>query len=259
MINIDELEAFAKEVATEAGLALRHAFSKTTIPSAERMSPKQLHLIEDRTLDQWLVSRIHEQYPDHVILSEESGVHEGKDAVRWIIDPIDGSVNFSTHNPFVAISLAIEIDGVVMLGVVEAPFLGEQFLARRDGGAFVNGKPLRVSSTEKLSDAYLVSCDGGVEDRTLAFSTLVRNYYDQVKDFCKLGSAALECAWVAAGRADAYLTMAIDPWDVAAGVLLIEEAGGKVTNFTGDPWQPERLDIVCSNGLLHEQLMERLW
>lgn len=259
-IILSEIYQFAQTTAHEAGELLRQAFTQTAhLPSAQRLAPKQLHLQEDQTMDQWLVQHIQQRYPDHAILTEETGLHAGTSTVRWIIDPIDGSVNFSTHNPFVAISLAVEIDGELMIGVIEAPLLGEQFRAQRNHGSFVNDQPIHVSATAKLSDAYLVSCDGGVEERTLVFSTLVRNYYDQVKDFRKLGSAALECAWVAAGRADAYITMAIDAWDVAAGVLLVQEAGGQVTTFTREAWRPEQLDIICSNGHLHDQVMERLW
>lgn len=268
MATHDELIQFALELASGAGHVLRDAFFSalpTTYQSA-RQSPKTMHLVEDKTVDAWLVDRIQRRYPSQQILTEESGLHNcGSEsnrvgsAIRWIIDPIDGSANFATHNPFVAVSLAIEVDGVLTIGVIEAPLLGEQFVAVRGKGATVNGRPIHVSSTDQLTNAYLVSCDGGMEDRTQVFSTLVRNYYDQVKDFRKLGSAALECAWVAAGRADAYITMAIDSWDVAAGVLLVQEAGGRVTTLQGQNWQPEQTDLICSNGSLHQAVLDRMW
>jgi myo-inositol-1(or 4)-monophosphatase len=265
MSLVVELKEFATTLAHDAGMTLQRAYSQTTMQPSQRWLPKQLHLAEDATMDQWLVAQIQSHYPTHHILTEESGVHQSivpvddSPVIRWIIDPIDGSVNFSTHNPFVAISLAVEIDGVLTVGVIEAPLLGEQFVAVRGQGATVNGALLHVSSTAQLSQAYLVSCDGGVTDRTLVFSTLVRNYYDQVKDFRKLGSAALECAWVAAGRADAYITMAIDPWDVAAGILLVQEAGGQVTTLQGGAWTPTQTDLLCSNGPLHQAVLDRIW
>jgi len=261
-----ELKQFACELAAGAGEVLRQAFYAPAAYQQERRSPKNMHLLEDRTIDQWLVKRIQERYPQHTILTEESGEHAPLESdaaadavVRWIVDPVDGSANFASHNPFVAISLAVEIDGVLTLGVIEAPMLDEQFVAVKGCGATVNGRTLQVSTTNSLADAYLVSCDGGMEDRTQVFSTLVRNYYDQVKDFRKLGSAALECAWVAAGRADAYITMAIDPWDVAAGVLLVEEAGGRVTTLQGEAWKPTQTDLLCSNNLLHQTILDRVW
>lgn len=259
MYDILAIAQFAKDLAHHAGKFLLQQFhAQSSLNIANRTSPKAAHLAEDKTMDQWLIDRIQATYPDHQILSEESGV-SGKTGPLWIIDPIDGSVNFSTRNPFVAISLAVMIDGRLEIGVIEAPLLGEQFMARRGHGATVDGQSIHVSATQNLSDAYLVSCDGGVTDRTQVFSTIVRNYYDQVKDLRKLGSAALECAWVASGRADAYITMAIDPWDVAAGVLLIEEAGGKVSTFESGAWEPKQLDIICSNGLLHQQVLDRIW
>jgi myo-inositol-1(or 4)-monophosphatase len=251
---------FAKQLATEAGRALTQAYHVQDASSIQRReSPKALKLVEDRTIDQFIVERIQQAYPDHDILTEERPPIKQGSRYQWIIDPIDGSVNFSIHNPFVAISIALLVDGVLTFGIVEAPLLGEQFVAMRGQGATVNGQTLQVSTTAQLSDAYLVSCDGGMTDRTQVFSTLIRNYYDQVKDLRKLGSAALECAFVAAGRADGYVTMAIDPWDVAAGVLLIQEAGGKVTTFEGNDWKPAQADLVCSNGILHSALLERLW
>ena len=265
-----EYLTFAKQLATDAGQALLIVYQQQPNYLNVRQSPKGLKLAEDKTIDQFIVDRIQTQFPSHCILTEESGLVHRRDAVcnistvadhkqLWIIDPIDGSVNFSIHNPFVAISIALLTDGQLEIGVIEAPLLGEQFVAVRGQGATVNGQPIKVSTTTHLSDAYLVSCDGGMTDRTQVFSTLIRNYYDQVKDLRKLGSAALECAFVAAGRADGYITMAIDPWDVAAGVLLVQEAGGHVTTFDGQAWQPRPVDLICSNGLIHSALQERLW
>lgn len=254
----NELTQACTELAQQAGLELRKQYAQQSSSNAtQRSSPKGLKLIEDKTINEWLITQIAAHYPDHGIYSEESDRKDGNPT--WIIDPIDGSVNFSTHNPFFSISLAVMIDDIVEIGVIEAPLLQEQFVAVRGEGATVNGQPIHVSKTVSLHDSYMISCDGGVEDRTEVFSTIIRNYYDQVKDFRKLGSAALECAWVATGRADSYLTMAIDAWDVAAGVLLIQEAGGKVTTFDGSDWSPIQLDIVCSNGLLHEEIMSRMW
>lgn len=258
---MNEYIQFVTQLIHTAGQHLAFAYhQQSNTSTARRASPKAMHLAEDKTIDQWLIQHIQAQYPEHSILTEESGLIPGKDAeTLWIIDPIDGSANFSAHNPFVAISIALSIRGEVVVGVIEAPLLGEQFLAVRGQGATVNGVPIHVSTTQELSQSYLVSCDGGMTERTQVFSTLVRNYYDQVIDFRKLGSAALECAWVATGRADGYITMAIDPWDVAAGVLLITEAGGTVTNFQQQPWTQVQTDLVCSNGILHQAIINRLW
>lgn len=253
-----EIIEFTQQLAAQAGAVLAQAYHQAN-HTQQRESPKALKLAEDKTLDQFIVERIQKQYPDHDILSEERAAIQHGSRYQWIIDPIDGSVNFALHNPFVAISIALIVDGRLELGVIEAPLLGEQFVALRGCGATVNGQSLHVSTTHTLSEAYLLSCDGGMTDRTQVFSTMIRNYYDQVKDLRKLGSAALECAFVAAGRADAYVTMSIDPWDVAAGVLLIQEAGGTVTTFDGQDWKPEQADLICSNGIIHQAIQERLW
>ncbi len=254
------MKEFIQALAHDAGDFLLKAYKNQAVQNtAIRQSPKGLKLAEDKTIDQYIIQRIQSAYPDDPILTEESGQLDGTTGRLWIVDPIDGSVNFSTHNPFFAISIAVLIDGKLEYGVIEAPLLGEQFFAQRGHGATVNGQRMQVSATPTLQQAYVVSCDGGMTDRTEVFSTVIRNYYDQVKDMRKLGSAALECAWVASGRADAYITMAIDAWDVAAGVLLIQEAGGTVTTFTGEAWQPHTSDLIASNGLLQEQIAQRLW
>ncbi len=249
---------FAVQLATEAGQVLTKAYHAAQHTQL-RQSPKGLKLAEDKTLDQFIVERIQAQYPEHDIVTEERAAIRHGSRYQWIVDPIDGSVNFALRNPFVAISIALLVDGQLELGVIEAPLLGEQFVAVRGQGATCNGQPIHVSTTQQLSDAYLLSCDGGMTDRTQVFSTMIRSYYDQVKDLRKLGSAALECAFVAAGRADAYITMAIDAWDVAAGVLLVQEAGGRVTCFDGQVWVPRQTDLICSNGNLHDAIQARLW
>jgi len=258
---MDEYIEFTTQLIHMAGQHLVAAYQQqASVGVARRASPKAMKLAEDKTIDKWIIQQIQARYPEHCILTEESGLIAGKNQdMLWIIDPIDGSANFSARNPFVAISIALSIQGQVELGVIEAPLLGEQFMAVRGKGATANGLPIHVSSTTELAKAYLVSCDGGMTDRTQVFSTLVRNYYDQVIDFRKLGSAALECAWVATGRADGYITMAIDPWDVAAGVLLVTEAGGMVTNFQQQPWAQVQTDLICSNGIVHQAIVDRLW
>ncbi|EKE01264.1 MAG: Inositol-1-monophosphatase, partial [uncultured bacterium] len=199
----EELKKFAIEVASGAGQLLKEAFQTTAAYQHERCSPKAMHLAEDKTIDQWIVERIRTRYPQHEILTEESGAHAAVDntsasetRVQWIIDPIDGSANFASRNPFVAVSVAVVVAKELTVGVIAAPLLDELFVAEKGKGATANGRPIHVSETSQLHDAYLVSCDGGAEDRRQVFSVLVRNYYDQVKDFRKLGSAALECAWV---------------------------------------------------------------
>ncbi|MDP3971081.1 MAG: inositol monophosphatase family protein [bacterium] len=259
MHNIKEIAQFTQQLATEAGELLLKAYQEQSgANNAKRTSPKEMKLVEDATIDEWLVQKILETYPTHSILAEESGEHKKGTDVLWIIDPIDGSVNFSVQNPFVAISLAVVINGELTIGVIEAPVLQEQFIAVKGKGAKLNKKEIHVSQTKKLSDAYLVSCEGGAKDRTAVLERIIVNYFDQVKDVRKLGSAALECAWVASGRADAYVTIEIDPWDVAAGILIVQEAGGKVTTFDNEAWEPKRADIICSNGLLHDELMSLL-
>jgi len=175
--------------------------------------------------------------------------------ILWIVDSLDGTGNYSNHNPFFAVCLALMHRGELTLGVIYAPALNELYLAERDKGAYLNGVKLEVSTIGDLNRSYIIYCEGGSKDRDRT-GILLHNVYPHVTDIRKLGSAGLETAWVASGRGEAYFTTAIEPWDVAAGVLLIEEAGGMVSDFGGNPWKSEQGDFLFSNRLVHEPLLE---
>jgi len=140
------------------------------------------------------------------------------------------------------------------LGVIYAPALGELYFAEKSKGAFLNNKKIRVTDINDLAKSYTYQCEGGNKNRRHTLK-VINKIYPQVIDLRKLSSTGLECAWVAAGRAEGYATTAIEPWDVAAGVVLVEEAGGKVTNFKGQLWQPVRSDLVFSNNKIHQKLV----
>ena len=140
---------------------------------------------------------------------------------------------------------------------VYAPAINEFYLAEKGNGAYLNHKRIHVSETADLRDSYLFYCEGGEKDR-LRTGSLLGKVYPEVMDIRKLGSAGLEVAWVAAGKGEAYFTTEIEPWDVAPGVLLVREAGGKVTNFEGDDWKPVKGDLLFSNGKVHSTILHLL-
>jgi myo-inositol-1(or 4)-monophosphatase len=199
-------------------------------------------------------------FPDHGFLMEESGQHVSRSPYRWVVDPLDGTVNFAHHLPISCVSIALEKDGRVVMGGVHDPFREETFLAVRGKGASLNGRLIKVSQTKKLIDALLVT--GFPYDRykkAAFYLSFVEQFMRCTQGIRRLGAAALDLAYVAAGRFDGYWEFNLKPWDVAAGSLLVEEAGGRISDFAGRPVSlTDTTQTLASNGLLHRPMLRRL-
>lgn len=197
-------------------------------------------------------------YPHHQILAEESG-GASKGKYRWIVDPLDGTTNYAHGYPFFCTSIALEIDGVIVVGVVYNPVSGELFSAVCGGGAFLNGKPIHVSTVSKLENAMAGTGFPYEREKRLGQSLeLFRRMIEPVQAIRRDGSAALNLCYVAVGRFDLFWELTLHPWDIAAGWLMIEEAGGKVTRIDGSPMQLDAPDIAASNSILHDELIKTL-
>lgn len=212
----------------------------------------------DRRSEATIVSMLHTRFPDHEILAEEGGGSPGSSIYRWIIDPLDGTTNYAHRYPHFAVSIALEREGSIVVGTVYDPVLGELFEGRAGEGAYLNGKPLRVSSVDQLLRALL--CTGFPYDRKLFESCLNQwEYFIRRSQAVRRdGSAALDICYVAAGRFDGYWEEHLAPWDIAAGALLVREAGGMVTGLQGQEPDIYRGGIVASNGLIHAELLRGL-
>lgn len=254
------MEKFIQQIGKRAGEMLLKDFKFRAEDVKKRSSSKGFHTRYDFAVERFLISQIKKKYPDHSILGEETGAQEKNSEYFWIIDPLDGTGNFLNHNPFFSVSIALLKNNQPYLGFIYAPFLKEIYFAQRGKGAFLNGKRTRVNNRNNFVKSYFCFCEGGEKSREgkTRVAKFFQTIYPQVKEVRKLGSAALECAWVASGRAEGYFSTRILPWDVAAGVLLIQEAGGKVTNFQGKPWQPIQEDFIASNGKIHNNLIKIL-
>jgi myo-inositol-1(or 4)-monophosphatase len=246
---------FAIELVTRAGNELVSHFREDRELRALRRTVKGITTKYDKEMDEVFVKAISEKYPAFNIWTEESGDIDRGSEYTWIADPLDGTVNFALGNPLFCVTLALLRKEEPILGVTYAPAIDELFVAEKGKGAFLNLERISVSTSERLEDCYVYFCEGGDEDRlrTGKINALV---YPRVRDLRKLGSASLEAAWIACGRGDAYITTKIEPWDIAAGVLLVREAGGKVTDFRGEAWRAQRSDLVFSNGRVHERILE---
>jgi myo-inositol-1(or 4)-monophosphatase len=253
---MDKILVDSINFAKKAGLLLLKDFKKVKEYS-KRGHSKEIKTIYDKASEDLIKKLILAKYPEHSILSEETGHIEKDSRYLWIVDPLDGTGNFVNGNPLFSVSVAFMEDKKLKCGAIYFPITNELFFAEKGKGAFLNGKRIRVSNIDKLEKSYFVTCEG--EERSKKRKAkLYSRIVAKAVDIRKLGSGSLECAWVASGRAEAYLTFKVPPWDVAAGVLLVEEAGGKVSDFKGREWSLRICDFLASNSLIHEKILKIL-
>ena len=250
---MNDCRTLIEAVAREAGALLLESLHDRHIVQYKG----EINLVTeaDHLSESLIVERIRREFPGHDILTEESPETANGSCFRWIIDPLDGTTNYAHGYPIFCVSIALEVKGVIMLGAVYNPMLGELFTAEKGAGAFLNGRRLTVSRTETLSLSLLAT---GFpydirEDRNNNI-----NYFKvmvlSAQAVRRTGSAALDLAYIAAGRFDGFWELKLMPWDTAAGWLLIEEAGGSVTDLRGDPYHLYSKGMLASNGLIHAEM-----
>ncbi len=257
---IEELTICAIEAAIKSGEILKSGFG-TSFEISSKEGKNNLVTEYDKLSEKKIIEHIHSIFPDHVFLAEESGKtgNFSKNVVRWIIDPLDGTVNFAHGLPIFSISIAAELNGELLSGVVYHPLLNELFVAKKGGGAFLNNKPISVSDNDNIDTAFLVTgFPYNVNQNPCGCIDHFVSIIKQGIPVRRLGSAALDLAYVAAGRFDGFWEINLHPWDVAAGVLLIQEAGGRISKYSGLPYSLSDESIVASNGIIHPQLINVL-
>jgi myo-inositol-1(or 4)-monophosphatase len=250
----DQETITAREAALEAGELLLDLFGKGT--SARKKGEIDLVTDADIRSEKAILGRIRERFPDDSILSEESGRLVRRPGRVWIVDPLDGTTNFAHSFPLFAVSIGLEVEHELVLGVVFNPVLNERYEAVRGGGAFLNGNPIAVSGVATLMDAllatgfpYTIHED---PERTLLH---FRRMITRAQGIRRPGAAALDLCFVAAGCMDGFWEEGLKPWDSAAGALILEEAGGKLTTYAGNPFSPYEDTVVASNSLIHEAML----
>lgn len=245
----------AKKLANDAGkMALKYQQKKFSV--SHKTLPHDLFTEVDKACEDLILKTIKSHFPDHSILSEESEAVDGTGDYKWIIDPIDGTSNFAHGIPIFAISIAVVHKGKPIIGVVEIPGLGETFWAQEGKGAFIHNKPIHVSKTASLEQALLTTgfpYEHGVRYKKTI--ELFDAFYTAGHGVRRFGSAAMDLCFVAAGRFDGFWEYELQPWDVAAGKIILEEAGGMVTNMDGSTFNPKFKNILASNGLIHSEMM----
>jgi myo-inositol-1(or 4)-monophosphatase len=256
---LDILLDTALTLATTAGQLLK-AGAGSSHSAEHKAASTDLVTAFDRRAEEIIVAGLRERYPSHRILAEEGGERHGDpQAPCWIVDPLDGTTNFAHGLPWFSVSIACAINGEVELGVVQNPVLGWTFAAIRGRGATLNGQAIEVSKTDAL-DLALLSTGFPYDRRTSVENNLAQfvAFKRRAQGIRRTGSAALDLALVAAGRFDGYWEMKLQPWDIAAGVLLCQEAGGKVTDWRGHPVNLFRGEVLATNGAIHAPMLEVL-
>ncbi len=242
--------------ATKAGAAEILRFFNNKFEVSNKEGVNNLVTEADHASEKAILEVIKKQFPDHQILAEETGEIIQDSTYKWIIDPIDGTVNFAHGIPLNCVSIGIEKDNEIVMAAVYNPHLNELYFAEKGQGATLNDKPIRVSQQTETLKACLVTGfpytyinipNGPLEifDRFIRKGVPVR----------RLGSAAIDLCWVAAGRFDGFYEHKLEPWDSAAGFLIVEEAGGKVTDFDGNKFSVYQHRVLATNGKIHEEML----
>lgn len=257
MVNFMENKAIA--IALKAGEILRSYFGNLSIVR-QKSTYWDLVTEADLASEAYIIKSIKDEFPHHTILSEEAGLIQDEESTyQWFIDPLDGTTNFTHQYPMFSISMGLVVNQVPTIGIVYNPISNELFVASRGKGATLNGKPIKVSAVDQLEKSLLGT--GFAYDRK---ETSENNY----AEFCHItnmsqgvrrgGSAALDLAFVAAGRLDGYWERGLKPWDIAAGILLVQEAGGKCTSYEGSALDLVSGRILATNGIVHPLLINEL-
>jgi myo-inositol-1(or 4)-monophosphatase len=243
--------------AAEAGARELQRFFNSKFTISQKTGINNPVTEADHASEKAIMAVIRSEYPDHFILSEEAGEMKQQSDYKWIIDPIDGTINFANAIPLCCVSIGVEYRGQLIMGAVLNPLMNELFFAEKGKGATLNGEAIRVSTKSDLSTSclvtgfpytYLDSPNGPLQvfDRFIRKGIAVR----------RLGSAALDLCWTAMGRFEGFYEHCLQPWDSAAGVIILEEAGGRITGFNGEAYTIYQPDILATNSLIHEEMLK---
>lgn len=255
------LAQFAKKLAHDAGRIAKR-YQKDGFKTQSK-SDNDLVTEADHAVDKFLIETIHQHFPEHSIITEESGLVQpkvqGNSDFKWIIDPIDGTNNFAHGLPYYAVSIAVIRKGKPIIGVIDIPMLGETVWAQEGQGAFIGTRQIHVSQTAELKNSLLTTgfpYNRDSKEYTHSLEIFPR-FQKEARGVRRTGSAAVDLAYLAMGRFDGMWEYGLKSWDIAAGKIILEEAGGMMTNMDGSKLNPKEENMVASNGLLHQAILDK--
>jgi myo-inositol-1(or 4)-monophosphatase len=243
----------AVDIAREAGALLSTYFERRV--AFELKGQADLVTEADRASERLVVERLRSHFPSHSIVAEEGGDHKGSSGYTWHVDPLDGTTNFAHGFPIYNVTLGLEHDGEMVVGVVFDPSRQEMFTAERGAGSYLNNRRMRVSAAKRLSESLVAT---GFPSRVRHHNVNIHFYYQMAMathGVRRAGSAAIDLAWVACGRLDAFWEFGLKTWDMAAGTLLVTEAGGRCSDMKGGPARLGVEQLLTSNGAIHEETL----
>ncbi len=240
------------KAAKEAGKILMKYYGK--VKKIVEKSPNNYVTEADLESEKIIIGLIKKNFPAHQIISEEAGSINRSDHV-WYVDPLDGTHNYIHKIPFFGVSIAYSYKGEVKAGVIYCPYVDELYVAEKGKGAFCNGKKIEVSKKDRVKDVIVIFDASLHKDKEYKFN-LLRKFVDSCFKVRILGAAVYNCISVAIGGAEAYIELSTNPWDIAAGLLIVQEAGGKVTDLEGDEWKPDIKEFIATNGIVHKKILD---
>jgi len=256
-VDLDRIRAVGLAAADRAGDILRHYWGKTH--TIEKKGAINLVTEADLASERAIIRLFRTAFPEHTVLAEESGISLGSDAHEWIIDPLDGTTNYAHSLPEFSVSIAFAHEGKLHFGLVLNPVTEELFCGATGHGATLNDLPIHVSSTQPLSESLLVT--GFPYELKPRIDPLMERFERcllAAQGVRRLGSAALDLCYVACGRFEGFWEQDLAPWDTAAGLVIAQEAGASVSDFSNEPYAIEKREILATNGLIHEELAKLL-
>lgn len=256
MSNKKELRETAAEAAHKAGSVLMKYFYKLQKSEIKNKSKHEIVTPADLAAEKIILDLIKKKFPKHAILSEEAGSNGKEAEYLWIIDPLDGTTNFSMGNPLFAVSIAVYKNNEPVAAATYVPFLKNIYWAEKGKGAYLNNKKIKVSQERKIERAFLTFCHGNNEASIKRAINIYARLKLETRDLRQIGAGSIECAWVAEGRTEAIIIPGAHPWDVAAGALLVREAGGIVTNIWGQEWNPQSEGIIAAGKNISDSLIK---
>lgn len=257
-MNYQKELKIVKSAVIKAGEALEKEFKNWQRGKATYKEHDEIVTWCDKKSEKTILDILNKNFPSYAVLSEESGRNNKVSDYVWVIDPMDGTSNFTIHNPLFTVSVALLYQNEIVLGVTYMPILNEMYHATKGQGAYRNNKKIQVSQISLLKKSFITYCHGQTLETHRQAYKVYEHFHEAARDCRHFGSTTLELAMVAAGNTEALIVAKPKLWDVAAGVILVEEAGGKVTDFSGNKWQTNSSNLLASNQNMHSKLKKQL-
>lgn len=247
-----------KNIITKAGEMLEKEFARYQRNKDKYKANDEIVTDLDKKSEKIILNELKKNFPDYGILSEESGLDKKDSPYFWIVDPLDGTSNFTIHNPIFTVSVSLVYKNEIVLGVTYLPILNELYWAVKNQGAYCNNKKIQVSKIDKLKKSFLTYCHGQNKTSRQQAYKLYQYFHEQARDCRHFGSTTFELAMVASGHTESLIVPKPKLWDIAAGIILVQEAGGKTTDWQGKSWALPTKDLLASNQKIYATLQKKL-